>query len=73
MPKISPIYNQHRQAIGNHTMRLDRKQGGQELQNERVKKTAMQPGRHKKTLTDRMLHMQLCSYSPSSVQCGIAI
>lgn len=50
MPKISPIYNQHRQAIGNHTMRLDRKQGGQELQNERVKKTAMQPGRHKKNI-----------------------
>lgn len=40
MPKISPIYNQRRQAIGNHTMRLDRKQDGQELQNERVKKNS---------------------------------
>jgi len=76
MTKIPPIYNQHRQAIDDHTMRPDRKQGAQELQNERVRKIAMQPGRHKENINRKNIShaaLQLLSILSSMRNSNMAL
>ncbi|MBN3264160.1 hypothetical protein [Pectobacterium brasiliense] len=46
MPVIPLLYNQHRQATGNHSNWLGREYSGQQTQHLLVKKMAMQPGRN---------------------------
>lgn len=46
MPKLPPLYQQCRQAMGKHTSWQDKKQGSQQDQDRRVKRLAKQPGLH---------------------------
>lgn len=62
MPRVSPLYHQHRQVNGNHRNWRDRRQSTQNQLNEHVARLARQPGLHsgnvhRRNMTQAMLQL----------------